>query len=904
MTEIHNIVNGLQKHKATGTDKIPNEAAGHILNATDDKLARLYNRATIGRVLVSKQPDCSPRQLTPPALEGTQGQRKTTIGGAQKVGQVIACKQDILRAVSRYTSGKVQFNREDRETVMARVNEMTDIVLGLLETQTDTETEGEWRAQKRRIRQDRTKQTYADVIGQGNSQGDTTDGWKTPERKDRLTTLIQETAQEEARQTGGIRGFAKTNAGQLAIHFKDGTQQKLIDDKIRTRPEIQIKPLQRTNPKLLITGIMKGYTDDELMDAMITENKELRQELGDNIKDKLKVVRRTTCINETKENVTMEATPEAFRTLVKKGKIYIDLRRGFKCHKFGHPYKYCTERARCHVCGGPHEGRQRTSGSPDCPNCASQGTPRDMRHHTARDRLCPVYPRRQSVPRSPVRIYKKGRMEAEKRSPAKQLSPQQQEKVASLIAKVGEILNEDEAGPGQTSVAGWESGMDSSDNQIGQQGQRKTTTGGAQKVGQVVACKQDILRAVSRYTSGKVQFNRDDRETVIARDTRRESRPTTISFTQIARQIEEQKREMQALTREIRELKKDGMADTMKGNTTEKKNRTKEGTRTKTGQTDDRPRTDNVPMTDTQTDTETEGEWRAQKRRTRQDRTKKTYADAIGQGNSQGDTTDGWKTPERKDRLTTLVQVPEGQRHADIIKTIKETAQEEARQTGGIRGFAKTNAGQLAIHYKDRTQQKLIDDKIKTRPELQIKPLQRTNPKLLITGVMKGYTDDELMDAIITENKELQQELGDNIKDKLKVVRRATCINQSKENVTMEATPEAFRTMVKRGKIYIDLTEIYIRKEVNVALCFKCHKFGHPYKYCTERARCHVCGGPHEGRQCTSGNPDCPNCASQGTPRDMKHHTARDRLCPVYQRKARQYQQTNVNYGSNTNRQT
>uniref|UniRef100_A0AAR5PYR8 Pre-C2HC domain-containing protein n=1 Tax=Dendroctonus ponderosae TaxID=77166 RepID=A0AAR5PYR8_DENPD len=213
-----------------------------------------------------------------------------------------------------------------------------------------------------------------------------------------------------------------------------------------------------------------------------------------------------------------------------------------------------------------------------------------------------------------------------------------------------------------------------------------------------------------------------------------------------------------------------------------------------------------------------------------------------------------------------------------------------------------TRQGQLAISYKDETQQGLINEKIRSRPELQIQQLKRRNPRLTITGVMKGYSDDELLEAVILEKAELKEVFGDKPKKRFRILRRTTCLNTKKENIAAEAEPEVFRALVRRERIYLDLSEVHIREEIGLALCFNYHRFGHVVKYCQDRPRCHVCGGPHAGRDCRKANPHCPNYATQGTAREDRRHTARDIHCPVYKQKAAQYQQPSVNYRS-TDRQ-
>ncbi|KAH1021599.1 hypothetical protein HUJ04_011094 [Dendroctonus ponderosae] len=73
-----------------------------------------------------------------------------------------------------------------------------------------------------------------------------------------------------------------------------------------------------------------------------------------------------------------------------------------------------------------------------------------------------------------------------------------------------------------------------------------------------------------------------------------------------------------------------------------------------------------------------------------------------------------------------------------------------------------------------------------------------------LTGVAKGYSDEELLRTINEENPEIKTNFGDEMAQKLKVVHRKDCINARKENILMEADPDIFRYLVKKEIVFID----------------------------------------------------------------------------------------------------
>ncbi|XP_048517334.1 uncharacterized protein LOC109545933 [Dendroctonus ponderosae] len=256
-----------------------------------------------------------------------------------------------------------------------------------------------------------------------------------------------------------------------------------------------------------------------------------------------------------------------------------------------------------------------------------------------------------------------------------------------------------------------------------------------------------------------------------------------------------------------------------------------------------------------------------------------------------------WKTPETKEKHITLVEIPEGQQARDTIKKIKEAAQEEVAATGGVVRMAGTRGNKIAIVYKNREQQEKVERKLGASGEIKTSAILKQNPKIRLTGVAKGYSDEELLRTINEENPEIKTNFGEELAQKLKVVHRKDCINARKENILMEADPDIFRYLVKKEIVFIDWVPCYIQEEIGITICHNCNRFGHAAKKCSTAAQCHFCGQPHERGQCGQKHPDCPNCKSAGFEPKDRQHSARDRKCPIYRRKELQHQQTMINYG-------
>jgi hypothetical protein len=92
------------------------------------------------------------------------------------------------------------------------------------------------------------------------------------------------------------------------------------------------------------------------------------------------------------------------------------------------------------------------------------------------------------------------------------------------------------------------------------------------------------------------------------------------------------------------------------------------------------------------------------------------------------------------------------------------------------------------------------------------------------------------------------------------------------------AAQEACRRGVVFEAQYFDVEPYYAATQVR--RCYKCHKFGHIARYCSNRARCGCCSGvAHEG-----GEANCPEKGEGGRKKCVNcrgDHPAWDRGCPV-----------------------
>ncbi|VEN58241.1 unnamed protein product [Callosobruchus maculatus] len=137
-----------------------------------------------------------------------------------------------------------------------------------------------------------------------------------------------------------------------------------------------------------------------------------------------------------------------------------------------------------------------------------------------------------------------------------------------------------------------------------------------------------------------------------------------------------------------------------------------------------------------------------------------------------------------------------------------------------------------------------------------------------VTGVNRGYTDEEFLDELFNQNPSVRTELTEEEAKSIKIVGKRPCRNARRETWFLEAEPAAFKKMVKRGTLYFDLETVFVEEHVEALMCFKCCRFGHVAKHCQEaNMTCYTCGvdykkglGTHSKVKTVSeGSKECPH---------------------------------------------
>nr|CAI5818688.1 unnamed protein product [Callosobruchus analis] len=217
-------------------------------------------------------------------------------------------------------------------------------------------------------------------------------------------------------------------------------------------------------------------------------------------------------------------------------------------------------------------------------------------------------------------------------------------------------------------------------------------------------------------------------------------------------------------------------------------------------------------------------------------------------------------TPERDEVFGTVVRMEGEEQNAwKVVQRVKKKLEGKVES---VKAVKNTQGGAVIIESEDRDQHKLVLETLKDGGDLKGKGDTLMKPKVRITGVTRGYEEVDIQREILSQNPNLGDGLGEQDKH-MKLIRRLPCRNIMKENWILDTTPVLFKKMVKQGTITFDPGVVYVEEQRDVAICYRCCKFGHIAKFCKEECFCYLCGKKgHEGSSCVEGTFGCINCES------------------------------------------
>ncbi|KAJ0173394.1 hypothetical protein K1T71_011570 [Dendrolimus kikuchii] len=232
------------------------------------------------------------------------------------------------------------------------------------------------------------------------------------------------------------------------------------------------------------------------------------------------------------------------------------------------------------------------------------------------------------------------------------------------------------------------------------------------------------------------------------------------------------------------------------------------------------------------------------------------------------------------------VAVSSGKENASADEVLKEVREALNARQGGIEveRVRKARDGRVIISCRSPEEREKLKQKLsEKKARLTAEDITNKQPMVMITGVLRSHTDDDLFEALRNQNELVFEGLeeGD---DRMEVAYKIRGRNPNTHRVIMKVSPPLWRRMVDTGTVRVDLQTLQVTDRSPLTQCTICLGFGHGKKLCTEtQVMCSHCGGPHTRNECeeytVGAPPKCKNCTREK--KAEADHNAFSETCPV-----------------------
>lgn len=129
--------------------------------------------------------------------------------------------------------------------------------------------------------------------------------------------------------------------------------------------------------------------------------------------------------------------------------------------------------------------------------------------------------------------------------------------------------------------------------------------------------------------------------------------------------------------------------------------------------------------------------------------------------------------------------------------------------------------------------------------------------------------------------------------DQIDIVHKYLNDKNKKWTMIVEVNSGAYLRIMKNKKIFVGCCNCTVYDDYNVNICYKCNRYGHSSKKCTNNECCRYCAGEHASKDCQQKeNLQCINCTTSNekykTNRRTDHAADDKTKCDTYKYKVQQ----------------
>ncbi|XP_045541253.1 chromosome partition protein Smc-like isoform X2 [Papilio machaon] len=178
----------------------------------------------------------------------------------------------------------------------------------------------------------------------------------------------------------------------------------------------------------------------------------------------------------------------------------------------------------------------------------------------------------------------------------------------------------------------------------------------------------------------------------------------------------------------------------------------------------------------------------------------------------------------------------------EILNKIRETVKAKEGDIK-IEKIRKAKDRKIIIGCNTIEERRKLKEKLGNEKELIVEEMKNKDPLVILKGVLTKNTDDDIIEGLRTQNKNIFKEL-EKEQDRIEIAFKKRARNPLTNHIILRVSPKLWNLMIEAGAVHIDLQKIKVADQSPLVQCSKCLGYGHGKRFCKEESeKCSHCGG-------------------------------------------------------------
>lgn len=150
---------------------------------------------------------------------------------------------------------------------------------------------------------------------------------------------------------------------------------------------------------------------------------------------------------------------------------------------------------------------------------------------------------------------------------------------------------------------------------------------------------------------------------------------------------------------------------------------------------------------------------------------------------------------------------------SDIVLNKVRTAL-NARSSGiKIQSVRKIREQRIILSCSTQEEAETIENKLSSSQQFKIEKAKNKNPQIILKNVFNYNTDNDIIDSIKEQNKELIENIPDEQLNNMVIKYKRKTKNPIQNHVIMQVPPEIWQSLTRAGYVHIDLQRIRVEDQ-------------------------------------------------------------------------------------------